>query len=587
VIWPFSVKAYLSQWPMFHGDSARTGLSDSKIPSAPNVLWEITTRQLKEYGVDNFEIHSPVIDGDKVFFSSVQVFAVDLFSGKILWNYKGDGSDFFAGTAAAGDGKIFVSVTNSSQLKNMFAGFIYALDEAEGNLLWKYQTKKQITHSNPLFAESKVFVGDESGSVYAIEAKTGKLVWQQQLEAYQIHSSPAYEGGVIYIGTETADDSGGRSDRGSYLYALDAKDGKVLWRFESDWRSNEMPNLIHGTPAVSDGVVYFGSENGWFYALDKNDGKVIWKKIITKKEKTSARQAAGPGLVGVSTAPALGYGKIFVGTWGGEFLALDQKDGETVWEYSYGTEGTDSSAVLADGKVCLGSHYLDFYCFNQANGKILWKEKLGGPSAALADNILVVPNALAGESPGSILVAFSDKGVSAASPITSILSLDNRNPQVVFVLILGLVLVFTFYKLIKAKKITIKRLLIYGGVPVILIVGGYIIYSNYMGSKKIEQQDALIKEGKIDPATGSFIEDDGSPKHIEYQGRKYFLDGGFCSRSGLQRLSIQVKRVNGAAGAEGGDGNTMYAMGGKDNPEYISSSKVSDSKKDCWKGESQ
>ena len=146
---------------------------------------------------------------------------------------------------------------------------------------------------------------------------------------------------------------------------------------------------------------------------------------------------------------------------------------------------------------------------------------------------------------------------------------------------------FTFYKLIKAKKITIKRLLIYGGVPVILIVGGYIIYSNYMGSKKIEQQDALIKEGRIDPATGSFIEDDGSPNHIEYQGRKYFLDGGFCSKSGLQRLSIQVKRVNGAAGAGGGDGNTMYAIGGKDNPEYISSSKVSDSKKDCWKGESQ
>src|SRR3989344_8144202 len=242
-IWTFSVSAAgTSQWPMFHGDQARTGFSNSKAPSSPNVLWEITTTQLKEYGVNNFEIHSPIIDQNRVFFSSVQVFAADLSSGKILWNYKGDRPDFFADTAAAGDGKIFVRVTNSSQLKNMSSGFIYALDEATGNLLWKYQTKKQITHSIPLFAESKVFVGDESGSVYAIDAKTGKIVWQQQLEAYQIHSSPAYDQGVIFVGTETTDESGGRLDRGSYMYALSAKDGQTLWRKEHTYMS---PCLIY------------------------------------------------------------------------------------------------------------------------------------------------------------------------------------------------------------------------------------------------------------------------------------------------------------------------------------------------------
>src|SRR3989338_6777117 len=457
VVWPFSVKAASTlQWPAFHGNPARTGFSNSKISSSASKLWEITTSQLKGYGVNNFEIHSPIIDQNKVFFSSVQVFAADLSSGKILWNYKGDRPDFFADTAAAGDGKIFVRVTNSSQLKNMSSGFIYALDEATGNLLWKYQTKKQITHSNPVFIEGKVFVGDESGSIYAIDAKDGKLAWQQQLEAYQIHSSPAYEGGVIYVGTETQDEGAGRFDRGSYMYALSAKDGKVIWRFESDWRSNEMPNLIHGTPAVLNGVVYFGSENGWFYALNKDSGKVIWKKIITTKKDTSARQAAGPGLVGVSTAPALGYGKIFVGTWEGKFLVLSQKDGSTIWEYNYGDEGTDSSAVVADGKVCLGSHYLDFYCFNQENGKVLWKEKLGGPSAALANGILVIPNALAAaESPGSILVAFSGKGIQDTASITSILSLDNRNLQIVLGLIATLFIGAVSYKLLKSRRITV------------------------------------------------------------------------------------------------------------------------------------
>lgn len=111
-------------------------------------------------------------------------------------------------------------------------------------------------------------------------------------------------------------------------------------------------------------------------------------------------------------------------------------------------------------------------------------------------------------------------------------------------------------------------------------------YSNYLGARKTEQQDTLIKEGKIDQSTGSFIENDSLPKHVQYQGKKYFLDGGFCARSNAQRFPVQVKRVNGAAGADGGDGNTMYAVGSKDNPGYIGSSKARDSKKDCWKRES-
>ena len=586
LIWTFSIHASDTQgWPTFHGDPARTGFSDSKIPSSPNALWEITTGQLKDYGVTDFEISSPIIDQGKVFFSSGQTFAADLYSGKILWNYKGDSPNFYAGVASAGDGKIFVRVTNSNQLKNMSLGFIYALDEKTGKFLWKYQTKKQLTHSNPLFVEGKVFVGDESGSVYAIDAKGGKLVWQQQLEAYQIHSSPAYDKGVIYVGTETADDSGGRSDRGSYLYALDVKDGKVRWRFESDWRSNTMPNLIHGTPAILNGVVYFGSENGWFYALNKDNGQVIWKKLITKRMKTSARQAAGPGLVGVSTAPALGYGKIFVGTWEGNFLALSQKDGTIVWEYPYGTEGTDSSAVIADKKVCLGSHYEYFYCFNEADGKVLWKEKLGGPSAALSDGILVVPNTLAAaESPGSILVAFSDQSISAVSIAGQPrFVLDSRYILAVLALVGILILGVVIYLTLKSKKITPKQLLIYGGIPVILIVGGYIIYSNYQNARKTEQQDILVKEGKIDRSTGSFIENDGSPKHVEYRNRRYFLDGPDCARSGLDRFAIQVKRVNGAVAADGSDGNTMYAIGSKDSPEYIDSAKTNNIKKDCWK----
>lgn len=591
-VWTFAAS---HEWPTFHGNPARTGFSDSKVPASANLLWEITTTQLKDYGVTDFEIFTPIIDQGKVFFSAGQVFAADLYSGKILWNFKGDRENFYAIAQTAAEGKIFARVVNSNQLKTMSEGFIYALEAKDGKLLWKYQTKKQISHSNPVFAEGKIFVGDESGSIYAIDAMTGKLVWQQQLDAYQIHSSPAYDGGVIYVGTETTDEGARKSVKGSYMYALSAKDGRVIWQFESDWRSYEMPNLIHGTPAVLDGVVYFGSENGWFYALNKSNGKVIWKRIITEKERTTARQAAGVGLVGVSTAPALGYGKIFVSTWEGKFLALSQKDGSTVWEYRYGDEGSDSSAVLADGKVCLGSHYLDFYCFNGENGKVLWKEKLGGPSAALADGILVVPNALAAaESPGSILVAFSDRGITGSSnQLVSKISFDDPNFKIISIAVLGLAVMAISYMLLKYKKATLKQLLIFGGVSLALVIAGFLIYRQYNRLQWTQEQDTLIQEGKIDETTGSFIGDDGI-KHIEYQGKRYLIGDGFCGRSALSRFAITVKRFNGAVAADGSDGNTMYAIGKKEDPEYIDTKNQLGSEikegglmRDCWKKEAK
>jgi len=573
-------------WPTFHGNATRTGFSDSTIPSSAKVLWQITVGQLEEWGIGGFNAGSPVIDQDKVFLVGDQIFSVDLRTGKLVWKYKDEKTAFYPYSLAAGDNKIFATINNSGNLKELTAGSVYALDEKTGQLLWKYQTQKSISHSNPLVAAGNVFVGDDSGSVYAIDAKIGKLIWQKTLEAYQIHSSPAYDNGVIYVGTETQDIGGGRTNRGSYLYALSAKDGKTLWQFETDWRSNDMPNLIHGTPAISGEVVYFGSENGWFYALNKNSGEVIWKKIITKETKTSARQAASKSLVGVSTAPALAYDKIFVGTWEGKFLALSQKDGKILWEFPYGKEGTNSSAVVADRKVCLGSHFEYFYCFNEENGKVIWKEKLGGPSAALSYGILIVPSTLTGDGSNNdtgVVFAFSNQGASEAfGPVKTANTSFEKYYPLALVLLIAILLAAVIFWLLKFRRITLKKLLIYGGLPLFAIALGVLVYIYYSRLQWTDLQTQLQKEGKVDQATGSFIDKDEPAKYIEYQGKKYFLDGNFCFKSGLLRFAVSVKRVNGAAAANGSDGNTMYAIGEKGNPTYIDSSKTNDAKSDCW-----
>ena len=60
---------------------------------------------------------------------------------------------------------------------------------------------------------------------------------------------PAVVDGVVYVGSGD-----------SYLYAVDAASGELLWRYETG-------DNVGSSPAVVDGVVYFGSDDGYLYAV--------------------------------------------------------------------------------------------------------------------------------------------------------------------------------------------------------------------------------------------------------------------------------------------------------------------------------
>jgi len=406
VVYPVKSGMYVaeSQWPTFHGDSARTGFSASTSPSKSKILWELTVKDLKQLGIESGNTNWPIIDDDKVFFAASEVCALDLKTGKVLWHFVDETTEFYPNGLTAGDNKIFATVNDNSLMADMTTGFIYALYENTGEFLWRYQTEKEITHSLPLWVEGKVFVGDDSGHLYAIDGKTGSLVWKKYLdEAEVIHSSPAFYEGMIFVGTEGEGGLGRESITNySYMYALDANDGEIIWRFQVDFVFGKL-NLIHATPAISDGVVYFGSENGYFYALSSEDGQLIWKQKI----------ALGEGiLIGTSSAAGLGYEKVFVATWEGKFLALDQKDGSILWSYDSAGQDTDCSPVVADEKVYVGFRSDDdgyFYCFDESNGNVIWKEKLGDPSAALASGILIIPVRFGSniQDQDSVILAFS------------------------------------------------------------------------------------------------------------------------------------------------------------------------------------
>lgn len=118
---------------------------------------------------------------------------------------------------------------------------------------------------------------------------------------------------------------------GSYsrIWALDAKTGEKIWKYEHRLPEGIMPccDVINRGAALYDNLVIFSTLDAQLIAMDQNTGKVVWKDKIDD-------YAAG---YSNTAAPVIANGLVLTGVSGGEFgvvgrvEARDAKTGEMVW----------------------------------------------------------------------------------------------------------------------------------------------------------------------------------------------------------------------------------------------------------------
>lgn len=233
---------------------------------------------------------------------------------------------------------------------------------------WKFQTNGKI-YSSPVVADGKVFVGSGDGNLYAVNIEHGTLEWKYGTKG-RIMSSPAFAGGLVYF--ESYDGN---------LYALDAADGHLKWKFQTGGEKRFSARHIHGidppqetmpdpfdfflsSPAVWNGVVYFGSGDDNVYALDAASGVPKWKFHT--------------GDV-VHASPAIAEGTLFIGSWDTYFYALDATTGKQKWRFKTGEDpeihnqiGIQASAAVADGVVYFGCRDSNLYAVDARTGAKKW-----------------------------------------------------------------------------------------------------------------------------------------------------------------------------------------------------------------------
>ena len=233
---------------------------------------------------------------------------------------------------------------------------------------WKFVTKGQVI-SSPAIANGLAYVGSTDGNLYAVDVESGAQKWKFETHV-RVTSSPAIAGGVVYFGSYDGK-----------FYALDAATGQLKWKFQTAGERRFAGKHLHGSqpdgesmpdpfdlflssPAVTGGVVYFGSGDGNVYALDAASGKLKWKF-----------QTADV----VHASPAIANDTLFIGSWDSYFYALDAATGKEKWRFKTGEDqkiynqvGIQSSAAVMDGVVYFGCRDSNFYALDALTGQQKW-----------------------------------------------------------------------------------------------------------------------------------------------------------------------------------------------------------------------
>jgi outer membrane protein assembly factor BamB len=202
------------------------------------------------------------------------------------------------------------------------------------------------------------------------------LHWSFKTGSFIGLSSPAVVNGVVYFGS---------SDHN--LYALDAATGALLWTFATG-------NSIDSSPAVVNGVVYFGSFDKNVYAINASTGALLWKFTTGSF---------------IASSPAVANGVVYIGSEDNNLYAINASTGIQLWKFATGGV-VDSSPAVANGVVYVGSDDANVYAVKASTGVQLWKV----PTGSFINSSPAVAN-------GVVYIGSADKNLYAINATTGIL----------------------------------------------------------------------------------------------------------------------------------------------------------------------
>lgn len=353
-------------WPVVRGDIEGTGVAETAIPDALDVLW---TYSAGENG--GFDATAVVADGIVYVGDNAGTFhAVRQADGKRVWTKTFEDGSFTAGAAISGD--------------RLYVGDLYSkvrcLARVDGQELWSVDVGGEV-YAGPTVYEDTLLVTSEAGTLTCLNLADGGQRWRFSIEA-PLRCTPTFSAGRVML-----------SGCDSLLHVINVADGQEIGKVEIDAPTG-------ATAAMRENRVYFGTEGGTFFAIDvpaeaDAQPKVAWEYRDPRRgQPIRAAAAASEHLVvfgsqgkavnglnptngerkwqiatrsRVESSPVIAGERVVAATAAGKLYLLDAASGEVKWDYDAGGSFTASPAVV-DGQIILGNGDGKLYCFGSMQG---------------------------------------------------------------------------------------------------------------------------------------------------------------------------------------------------------------------------
>ena len=261
----------------------------------------------RNYVIDTMSSHwdtllhagaTPVTNGKQVFalFSNGQLVALDLITGKPLWNIlAGDssGNKYGLDNSLLVNGSSVIAVFQSDPER-----FIAAYDSATGKQEWK-TPRESSSWASPILARTPsgrlLVVLPADPDVTAWDARTGAKVWSTRVlgerPAYCMGPSPVADGERVYVNCEN-----------NGIFALDLEKGSLAWALK------ELPD---GSPfsafcsMTTDGRRLYQFEQSVLTVIEAKSGKVLAQKNIDHNSCEASPLVVGDTLYLVGSSAIL------------------------------------------------------------------------------------------------------------------------------------------------------------------------------------------------------------------------------------------------------------------------------------------
>jgi outer membrane protein assembly factor BamB len=299
-------------------EKAAPAASSADLQISLKKVWVRPTGQTTDVGYRKNVRMTPVVLKDKVIQGNAYdgVVAVNRTSGQVLWRI-----------AVTGGVEGGVTIINDYLFFGGNDGHFYSASAVDGKVLWRIPVRSE-TLAAPLLEDGVVYFLTGNNVLHAVDALDGHELWiytrvDSQNFSIRGASMPAYKDGAVLLGFSDG-----------YLVSLNAKSGALKW--ETSLNKNKRFRDIDSTPVIDGSLVYVTGYDSHLYCVNVQTGELVWK--------------AEPG--GFGKVLLVGE-KLFYSSSKGEVLAIDKKNGSTLWKFKL-SEGIATSPVLFKNYLAFG-----------------------------------------------------------------------------------------------------------------------------------------------------------------------------------------------------------------------------------------